>query len=483
VTDVLNSVLRTTILPTIYSVVLSLDGELIFKIVYPFFFSLVPLLLYRICELQSGKLVALLSTFFFISSPMTFYGPESLSLARQMVALLFFVVAIFSLMHKSITLRNKRILLMIFSAALVLSNYSLSFIYLFYVVSTFIILHIRGNKKTLDLALVLFIVAVTFGWYMYVSNPPLNRLIDVFHHMSERFTADLFNPEARLSQAYAPLSPLAQTSIIGLVHKILIYITHFFVVIGAVILTIKPKEFKFHPEFRLMAISSVFILLLCLGVPNFAPALNFSRFYQIIMLFLAPLFALGGMCFLRVIGKFASPFLSRFSEVSCRDLELRVVTVVLIAFFLFEVGLINHVTGGYPYSYSLDFGRKRGSNDLSIAIDFYTAYVTEQEVLSARWLSKYMNKTFMVYADSIPYYRILPAYALLDFPQLSDLFKNMTFSESSYIYLRYLNVQKGVIVPRGVAGYYGTPFNISEIDFLRNDKIYSNGHSDVYYSP
>jgi len=482
VTDIMNSVLTTTILPTTYSAVLNLDGELIFKIVYPFIFSLVPLLLYRIYEFQSRKLVALLSTFYFISNPLSFYGLETLSLARQMIATLFFVASIFSLTHRNMTPRNKRILFMIFSAALVVSHYSVSFIYLFYVISIFILSYIRGNRKSLDLALVLFVIAITFSWYVYVSNPPLNRLIDVFHDIIDRFIVDIFEPEARLPARYASLSPLVQTSIIGWVHKILVYITQFFIIIGTVVLTIKPKEFKFNPEFRLMAVLSAFILLLCLGVPNLATAWGFSRFYQIIMVFLAPLFVLGGMYLLRLIEKFASPFLRRFTKVSCRDLELRIVTVVLIAFFLFQVGFVNHVTGGYPYSYSLGFNRKKASTNPSIVIEFYHVYVSERDVFSARWLSKNMNKTLVVYADLAPYYHILPAYALLPFTQINDLHKNMTLTQSSYIYLSNLNVQKGVIIPRASAAM---SFNISEISdfFNKNDKIYSNGGSDVYYAP
>jgi len=232
-----------------------------------------------------------------------------------------------------------------------------------------------------------------------------------------------------------------------------------------------------------MAILSAFILLLCLSVPNFAPALNFSRFYQVTMLFLAPMFSLGGMYFVRLVRKSASPFLHWFDKVSRRDLELHIVTAVLIGFFLFQVGFVNHVTGGYPYSYSLDFGRKQASNDLGMTIDFHTVYVTEQEVLSARWLAKYMDKTQMTYADSIPYYHTLHAYALLPFTQVGDLSKNMTFPRNSYVYLGYLNIQHDVILPRGSTGYLGMPFNLSEIDFLKNNKIYSNGHSDVYYSP
>jgi len=396
-----------------------------------------------------------------------------------MIGMLFFASAIFSLTHKNMSIRNKRILFMVFSAALVVSFYSLSFIHLFYIISIFIISRIRGNKKTVSLGAVLFLIAITFSWYMYVSNPPLNKLTEVFQRMVDRFIVDMFEPQARVSSAYTALSPVAQTSIIGLVHKLLVYITHFFIVIGTVILTIKPKEFKFNPEFRLVAILSTFILLLCLGVPNFAPALNFSRFYQIIMLFLAPLFALGGMYFLRLIGKSASPFLRKFSKVSCRDLELRIVTLVLIAFFLFQVGFVNHVTKDYPYSYSLDFNRKKTSTDRGIRVSLYSIYVPEQDFFSAQWLYQNKDNISLVYADGSWGKPVLAAYTLLAYERVNYLFNTTKLESRSYIYLRQLNVREGIV--HTVA----ESFNISVISSLLNqsNKIYSNGESEIYCVP
>ena len=81
-----SSLLSVSILPTVYSSFMSIDGEILFKVFYPFVFSLVPVTLYRIFETQMSKRVALISVFLFVSGSLVFFGVEPLSLNRQIVA-------------------------------------------------------------------------------------------------------------------------------------------------------------------------------------------------------------------------------------------------------------------------------------------------------------------------------------------------------------------------------------------------------------
>jgi uncharacterized membrane protein len=482
VTSIMNSVASITILPTIYSQFLSLDGEGIFKIIFPLVFSLVPLALYEIYRLQTRKSVAILSTFLFVSSSINFYGVEMLSLGREMVGELFFVVAILTLVDRSMSSRERRILFIIFSAALVVSHYTLSYLFLFYIISTFIILHMRGKSKVLSLGLVLILIATTFSWNIYVSDAPLIKLGDVFRRMVDRFATDIFSTSARFQPGVTPLSPTAQTNLVGLTHKILVYVVNLFIGIGAVILVFKPKKFDFQPEFRLMGILSAFILLLALTVPNFAPTLNLTRFYQIVMLLLAPLFTLGGEYLLKSIRgvmKLSIPFLGRLGKFFGKEFELRTLTIVLIAFFLFQVGFINHITEGYPYSYSLDFDRKKISSDFGVRSGLYSIYVPEYDFASAQWLYLEMANSSRVYADGSWGKPILAAYALLAYERVDYLYNTTELESKSYIYLRYLNIREGLIYTATDA------FNLTDISNLLDhaDEVYSNGGSEVRIVP
>lgn len=494
--DTLNSILSVTILPTIYTAVLKIDGDIFFKLFYPLVFALIPLALYKMYEQQTGRRVAFLSVFFFISISTTFYGIEPLSLNRQIIGQLFFILSIFLIMEKKMAIKKKRVLLILFATALILSHYSLAYIFLFYILFLFIfprITRARANfpylkeyshiAQIFSTSLILLLIALTFSWYMYVSDSPLNQLLSSVNRITNFFVSDFFRAEARFTPAVSSLLPTATSSLIGIIHKALIYLEHFFIGIGTIVLIIKPKEFNLYPEFRLTAITSFLILALCFVVPNLALTLNTTRFYSIVIPFLTPLFVLGCDFLLRFIGKFVTLRLPKLSKITIKNLGVYVACCVLILTFLFQVGFINHVTSDYPYSYSLDLDRREKSSQLSIKVETHSLYFLDQEVFSAKWLMANMNSTSKVYADSNSLETFLRCYALLSEGRMLPITNETKLESQTYIYLKYLNVRIGVISER-MGGAY-TFFNTSDVSPILADcnKIYSNGDSDIYFTP
>ena len=494
--DTINSILSVTILPAVYTVILKIDGAIFFKLFYPLVFALIPLVLYKMYEQQTGSRVAFISVFFFISMSITFYGIEPLSLNRQIIGQLFFILSIFLIIEKKMVTRKKRVLLIIFASALVLSHYSLAFIFLSYILFLFIFPRIARARaifpylkehhhitQILSKSLILLLIALTFSWYIYVSNSPLNQLLYSVNRIIKFFVSDFFRAETRLPPALSSLSPTAPSSLIGIIHKALIYLEHFFIGIGIIVLIIKPKEFNLYPEFRLTAIISFLILALCLVVPNFALTLNTTRFYSIVIPFLTPFFIFGCTFLLRFIGKFFVLRLPKLNKVFVKNLGVYVASCVLIITFLFQVGLINHVTGDYPYSYPLDLDRRENSNDLSIKVETHSLYFLDQEVISAKWLMVNMNSTSKVYADSNSRQTFLRSYALLPDDRMLAITNETKLDSQTYIYLKYLNVRIGVISER-IGGTYKL-LNTSDLSPIMANcsKIYSNGDSDIYFTP
>jgi uncharacterized membrane protein len=80
-----DAMLSITLLPVIYSAMTNLSGDIVFKILYPMVFSLVPVVLYRIYESQIGKLASLSSVLLFVSGFIVFYGFTPISLDRQII--------------------------------------------------------------------------------------------------------------------------------------------------------------------------------------------------------------------------------------------------------------------------------------------------------------------------------------------------------------------------------------------------------------
>ena len=125
-----NTVLSVTILPVIYSIVLGVDELWVFKIIYPFIFSLVPVGLYYVYKLQFGKTSAFLASFFVVSTS-TFYILLP-TLSKQMVSeffiLLLLLLIVFS---KDMSMVNRKILMLFFCGGLCVSHYTLSYYFLF----------------------------------------------------------------------------------------------------------------------------------------------------------------------------------------------------------------------------------------------------------------------------------------------------------------------------------------------------------------
>jgi uncharacterized membrane protein len=494
--DTLNSILSVTILPTVFTTVTGIGGEAFFKFFYPFVFSLIPLSLYQAYEQSIGGKLALLSAVFYISNPINFNGIEPLSLTRQILAEFFLVLFIFVVMDKEIVGAKKNVLLIIFSAAIIVSHYAIAFILLFYLLLLFILPRIKElrmfsfkarAREVLKPTLITIIILMIFSWYIYISQAPLNQLTNSIRNIYSLFGTDFFSTQSRFQPALQSLSPFAPTTVTGLINKYLVYLEEFSIVIGVLVLAIKPRILNFGSEFRSVAIISLLILILCIVVPNLAPTLNMTRFYSIVIPFLAPFCVLGGKWFLEAVANLSARALpSRLlkkisgpSKIKTNNLILFLITSLVIVTFLFSIGLIDHVTQGYPDSYSLDLNRREASTKIDILAGTYNVYLLDQDVYGARWLYGNMNPTKSVYADDFSHFAGLRGYTLISDTLIQQITNGSVLEPSDYVYLRYLNVKIGLISNQIRS------FNTSDLSPVISscDGIYSSGGSIVYYKP
>jgi uncharacterized membrane protein len=472
-----NSMLSVTILPTIYSVLMNINGEILFKVFYPFVFSLVPVTLYEICERQIGKSASLLSALFFISGQAVFYGVEPLSLNRQVIAEFFMVLSIFILLDKKISVGKRRLLLIVFGAAITVSHYSIMFIYLVLVFSIYAISKIKGKpENVLNSTTVFSLFVIAFSWYS-LSITPLISLSQFFLGIFGKFFTDISSPAARSTAVFSPHPILNFASMLDWVF---FYAAHFLIIVGIVLLLFKPAKTKLDPTYRIVAILSAVLLFLCIAVPNVAPALNFERFYAITLLFLAPCFVLGGETLVSISENILRRAIRRRSLSNAYSKTATVVLcAVLIGYFLTQSGLINCISGASPLSFSLDYNRIRTSTDPNQAnsITFYANFIPEQDVFGAVWLSRNRVESSIIYADYRSADGVLTSYGLIPRQQIGSLTNTTILEQGDLIYLGQLNVVNGII-PTPTSS-----FNTSEIYPLLNETnpIYSNGNSEVWY--
>jgi uncharacterized membrane protein len=126
-----NSMLSVVMLGPILSQLCGLTLTGVYKIIYPLFYSLIPLGLYQILQRQVSKKISFLSCFFFIALLFTSSSIELLMLARQQIAELFFVLLILLLVDKRMPKGKTWLLCIVFGFSIVVSHYGLSYIFMF----------------------------------------------------------------------------------------------------------------------------------------------------------------------------------------------------------------------------------------------------------------------------------------------------------------------------------------------------------------
>ena len=478
-----NSMLSVTLLPNVYSVLMNLQNEMLFKILYPFIFSLVPITLYGIYKNETGKLIGLLSTLFFVFSTNAFFG-EITAVNRQIVGEFFLMVSIFLWLDKTLPIKEKRILLIIFGVSIALSHYSLAVIYSVFVSLVIIIASIKSNfDEAFNASTVLAIFGTTFLWYAFSSGSILTLIVNTAQTVASELSSFQLRTKAgsNVSAIYGIPQVFTAASWInlavsGLVNLLLL------TGILAVILLARRMEISVSDKYRFTTILAAIILAISFLFPAVARTLNFTRFYAIALLFLSPCLAIGALSFLKIIQstlrkrnknqKNNSVFLNKHGKTA-----LLLVAVLLSAYLFSQSGFINYVTGGAIHSSRFDYYKMKTSSDPQVQISFYDEYTPEQDVFSAVWLSKYANAWSIVYSDAVSNGHVLISEGLIPWNLLLSLTNTTKPEQGSFVYLDSLNVIKG-IVPTATT----EPFNTSEISSSLNeiDLVYSNGNSEIW---
>ncbi len=476
-----NSMLSITVLPAVYSVLMQAQGDIVFKILYPFILCFVPLAMYRIFEKQFGKLIGLLSVLFFVFTETAFYGPEILSLNRQIVGELFLLLSVFLLISKTIPVAKRRLLLITFGAALAVSHYSIAYIYLGIVAIVFIISRVKPRfDDTLNTVTVMLLFAMTLIWYALGTSSPLINLIDTFKRTFIELTTSSAPAGITASAVYATPQVFTAATWINL---LLTGIADLFLIIGVLAIILRPKRTGISTEFMVITIIAAIALAASFITPSIATTLNFTRFLGITLLFLSPCFVLGGQALLVTIRKVWTKIkrpLKRQSASKSKNINLvlLLIAIILGAYFLSQVGFVNNVTDGAIHTYNVDFYRMLTSNDSQVKIGLYSCYIPEQDVFSASWLSNHKVETAEVFTDYDSGAHVLVSYGLVPYELLFFITNTTIPPQDSFVCLLTLNIVNGVITTTT-----GSFFNTSEISSLldQNDLVYSNGNSEIWY--
>ena len=123
--DAYNACLSITILPTVFSAVLNVYDQYIYKFYFQIFFALCPGLVYLISNRWTGRRISLLSAIYFLALPT--FSSDMPFLVRQEVAFLFFGLMIYVLFEPAFSIRLRRLLFMMMGAGVIISHYSTTY--------------------------------------------------------------------------------------------------------------------------------------------------------------------------------------------------------------------------------------------------------------------------------------------------------------------------------------------------------------------
>jgi uncharacterized membrane protein len=456
----LYSMLSVTILPTIYSNILGLGGTWILKIVYPLIFALVPVGVFQLFKSKFGKEVAFFSAIFFVSN-LTFFT-EIVTLARQMVGELFFILLFLTIFSKNVKGYAKWLCFFIFSFGLVVSHYALSYIFLIFIFAFWLLSFIMKRKMSISAGMVFTFAVMTFAWYIYSSSSStFNSLLSMANNIKTNFASDFFTPQSRGSSV---LQATGLQSGVGTFWHVggtyLYYVTELLIIVGLLSLLLKQRSSFFNDEYNIMLFLNMGLLAACIVVPNLATTFNASRFYQLTLFFLAPLCVIGGMDILR--------FLSR-KRLREKYILAIVILAVIIPFFLFQTDFVYEVAREESVSLPLSSYRFSALTLANMGV------VEESEVSSATWLAQFGNMNSSIYADITS--GVLFEYVGIQNSALFSL--GVPMAQGSYVYLMEFNVLDGVVFTSN--GPVGS-FNLTQIVPSLNETnlIFSSGSCEIY---
>jgi uncharacterized membrane protein len=467
-----NAMASVTILPTIYSTLMNLDNTWVFKIVYPLLASFIAFGLYNLYRTQLDERTSFFGAFFYLVVTIGLFGPM-----RQLIGQLFFISLLLILFERRIRRSIRNILFVILGFGLVISHYSLAYVFLAMVVIVWFIgtYMSRSTRRVITGEYVGVFTVMTFVWYMYTeASGPLYGLLDPARSVLASFIQDFMNPGARGSIVLQGLGVMGETSLLHTIGSLFFLSTELLIVIGFVWTILKRRTMDIDRNFIYVMTVSMVLLLLNIIVPNLSNTFRMERFYQVSLIALAPTCVLG----IEVMTGFFRKVHSRFDF---RNLQVGVILVILISLLLFRSELIYEVTDDQSSSLHLSLSRMGYRN-------FYGRITNVHEVVGAKFLSEYstiMNS--LVFADKLLIDSVLYGYGQIPLDH-AVLITNYTLldllsgaprfnSYDKYIYLGTVNLEHNVII-----GWLDSPLNWDEsinTSSTRLNRAYSNGGCEI----
>lgn len=525
-----NSCLSITILPTFLAKFIDVEIQYIFKFVMQFMFAFTPVVVYFFVLKFGNKVIAYLSSFFYLSFPIFIYSMTMH--VRQEFAFLFFSLIFLAFFDDNISAAYRRWSAFIFGFCMVVSHYSTTYLALFifgfwYASNLVLNLLFKSTwlkklvfrkydesfkpftKSRISLAFVVFIVTTAFLWYSQVVH--IDRNIIVFGSKVVSNLANIFNNDSRpdqtslFNQFNLFYKPASETPGVAEYYKQMnkrpgaeidqnfydksTYQDYFpQITLPAIVPLHIPASWRVPVYFSFELVKKIEKFLIILGVliliVNFVRKKNIDPDFLLIsgacltltlMFIVLPFFSID-YDILRATQQFLIFF--SFTSIFAFDkvlfflrklprVKYGILSLFVVMYFLIYTSVIYQMVGGSEPAYTF----------ANYGAGYERSVVTDPEVKSAQWLEREGKLNYLIQADtdsqSRLYMSTLKPMAFFDNLMPAAIYR------SGYIYLNNVNVKQKVFY----TSFNGEPFRLTiPYDFYNANKnlIYSNGSSEIY---
>ena len=487
-----SGMLSVVFLPNVYSLFLNLDTVVVYSLVYPFIFAFVPLGLYHIYRTnisaapsKHNDTSAFLAAFLF----MAFFG-FFLQLPREQIAELFLVLALLVIMGTSLQELKKGAVLVVFIGSMVVSHYATSYLFLLYLAVLWfgpalvrVVKHRpRQGRPAVTATLVALATVIALDWYIFASGgTPYTAIVQLGSHTYNTFASEFFSTA---NDAYVTTGLGGGISGLSFTHALARYwgvAVEGLLVVGLLLMIWCRKTLKINSQFLLLALSSLFLLLVLVASPAVGSIILGWRGFALALLFLAPC----GIFAVEAIVDRGSSWIHANEDLAVK-LKGAALIVVIVPFFLFNYNFIFEIAE-HPSNFAFIPAQGQNGHVLEYSDNESWSYlvvspVPDQSVYAAKWISGSMGPS-PIYADSlritdlIAYGHVSPDSAQL----LSSSDLNHSLPANSYVYFGAANVQQDSLALKDANGNIFFQ-NISTSPTLTaGNKIYSNGLAEFYY--
>lgn len=259
-----NAMLSVVMYAPIYSKLSGMTLTWVLKFIYPFLFSLISIGLYKIFEKHTGSKIAFLAAFFFIAYNGFSYG-WMVQMARQQIAEIFLVLLVWLMIDRKIPQNKRKFLYLLFGIGLIVSHYSVTYLFMFMLLATIITLTLLGSSfgniintilikfgaekryfgkyfkikdQTISLPLSLFFIGFIIVYYsLTADSKPIASLFDALRIVTKNIS----------SLMHGSINPMLLVAGIGVLIIILVVGYKIFKKISK---DINPESIKSYPKIK-----------------------------------------------------------------------------------------------------------------------------------------------------------------------------------------------------------------------------------------